>query len=189
MGLISNKVPRRFLKPGDHIYSWRFGLVYSHHGVFRGEGQVIHFTSASSSSAGPRRRGSCSACELLEHSDRHSGVTVSCLDCFLRSGWLCRYEYGVSNAAHALRRRGTCNTAESGPVEVVLERAEALLAQNSFGEYHLLENNCEDFATFCKTGQRCNRNGTSRRYGQASVFTLPSRRRRSTKIAARDEGK
>ncbi|CAI0548335.1 unnamed protein product [Linum tenue] len=33
MGVLSNKVQREDLKPGDHIYSWRHGYVYSHHGI------------------------------------------------------------------------------------------------------------------------------------------------------------
>ncbi|XP_057796806.1 protein LEAD-SENSITIVE 1-like [Salvia miltiorrhiza] len=140
-------------------------------GIFMGEDRVVHFTCASASR-------SCSACELFEYSDRDSGVIASCLDCFLKSGLLRRYKYGVSERRYWLRRRGTCNTAESGPVEVVMERAESLLAKNGFGDYDLLKNNCEDFATFCKTGQGCNLNGTARRYGQASLIpqALASRR-------------
>ena len=31
------------LKPGDHIYVRRKGILYSHHGIYAGEGSVIHF--------------------------------------------------------------------------------------------------------------------------------------------------
>ncbi|XP_057796817.1 protein LEAD-SENSITIVE 1-like [Salvia miltiorrhiza] len=143
-----------------------------------GEGRVVHFTgpssssfssSSSSSSSSASIRKVCSSCEMFEHSDRDSGVIVSCLDCFLDSGWLRRYEYGVGKKVYWLRRRGTCNTAESSAAVVVLERAESLLANNGFGKYNVLKTNCEDFATFCKTGQGCDRNGTARGYGQASV--------------------
>ncbi|XP_057789135.1 protein LEAD-SENSITIVE 1-like [Salvia miltiorrhiza] len=168
MGLASNYIARRYIKPGDHLYVYRACLAYSHHGIYRSEGQVIHFTSAASSSA--ERREVCSACELMEYSERSSGVIASCLDCFLKSGSPRRYKYGVTKAGYLMRRRGTCNTAEAGPVEVVLERAESLLSRNGFGEYNLLTNNCEDFATFCATGQKCNRNGTTRTYGQASLL-------------------
>ncbi|XP_057788867.1 protein LEAD-SENSITIVE 1-like [Salvia miltiorrhiza] len=170
MGLVSHRVEMRHLKAGDHIYSYRSAFLYSHHGIYKGEGQVIHFTSSSSSSV--HRREVCSACEMLEHSERSSGVIVSCVECFLKSGSLRRYKYGVKKKSYFMKRRGTCNTAEPGPVEVVLERAESLLAQNGFGDYHVLQNNCEDFATYCKTGQGCSRNGTARRYGQASVLPL-----------------
>ena len=31
------------LKPGDHIYVRRKGILYSHHGIYAGERYVIHF--------------------------------------------------------------------------------------------------------------------------------------------------
>ena len=34
------------LKPGDHIYVRRKGLLYSHHGIYAGYGYVIHYTGA-----------------------------------------------------------------------------------------------------------------------------------------------
>lgn len=33
MGVLSNKIERDELKPGDHIYSWRAAYVYAHHGT------------------------------------------------------------------------------------------------------------------------------------------------------------
>ena len=33
MGVVSNKIERENLKPGDHIYSWRLAYAYSHHGA------------------------------------------------------------------------------------------------------------------------------------------------------------
>ncbi|KAG8374041.1 hypothetical protein BUALT_Bualt11G0089700 [Buddleja alternifolia] len=71
MGLLSNRVNRSSLKPGDHIYSWRTAYIYSHHeqtvycflkssaslsmwnvntvvwttkGIYIGDDKVIHFT-------------------------------------------------------------------------------------------------------------------------------------------------
>lgn len=52
----------------------------------------------------------------------------------------------------AKQRGGTCTTAPSDPPEEVVHRAKYLLSGNGFGEYHLLDNNCEDFAIYCKTG-------------------------------------
>ncbi|WZZ89622.1 hypothetical protein YC2023_118201 [Brassica napus] len=49
-------------------------------------------------------------------------------------------------------RGGTCTTAPSDPPEEIVHRARYLLSGNGFGEYHLLDNNCEDFAIYCKTG-------------------------------------
>lgn len=48
-------------------------------------------------------------------------------------------------------RGGTCTTAYSDPPGTVIHRAMYLL-QNGFGNYDLFENNCEDFALYCKTG-------------------------------------
>ena len=33
MGVVSNKIDRENLKPGDHIYSWSVAYAYSHHGA------------------------------------------------------------------------------------------------------------------------------------------------------------
>lgn len=33
MGVLSNKIEREQLKPGDHIYSWRSAYIYAHHGA------------------------------------------------------------------------------------------------------------------------------------------------------------
>ena len=46
MGLIVIMLVRlieKDLKQGDHIYVRRKGLLYSHHGIYVGDGIVIHF--------------------------------------------------------------------------------------------------------------------------------------------------
>ncbi|KAG5539437.1 hypothetical protein RHGRI_019842 [Rhododendron griersonianum] len=48
MSPFSNRVKNSDdLVAGDHIYSWRKLFSYAHHGIFVGEGMVIHFTSGS----------------------------------------------------------------------------------------------------------------------------------------------
>ena len=37
------KITKDDLIPGDHIYVRRGGLIYSHHGIYAGEGTVFHF--------------------------------------------------------------------------------------------------------------------------------------------------
>jgi len=37
------KIAKDDLIPGDHIYVRRGGLIYSHHGIYAGEGTVFHF--------------------------------------------------------------------------------------------------------------------------------------------------
>ncbi|GMP32314.1 hypothetical protein CsSME_00006126 [Camellia sinensis var. sinensis] len=34
MGILSNKVSKETLNPGDHIYTWRNAYLYSHHDLF-----------------------------------------------------------------------------------------------------------------------------------------------------------
>ena len=81
-----------------------------------------------------------------------SGVVISCLDCFLRNGSLYSFEYGVAPSVFIAKvRGGTCTTAPSDPPESVIHRAMYLL-QNGFGNYDVFQNNCEDFAMYCKTG-------------------------------------
>ena len=40
---IMKKITKDDLIPGDHIYVRRGGLIYSHHGIYAGEGTVFHF--------------------------------------------------------------------------------------------------------------------------------------------------
>ncbi|KAI9121195.1 hypothetical protein K1719_008228 [Acacia pycnantha] len=82
----------------------------------------------------------------------NSGVVLSCLDCFLRNGSLYCFEYEVSPSVFMAKiRGGTCTIEPSDPVETVIHRAMYLL-QNGFGSYDVFQNNCEDFALYCKTG-------------------------------------
>lgn len=82
----------------------------------------------------------------------NSGVVLSCLDCFLRNGSLYCFEYGVTPSVFLSRvRGGTCTTATSDSFDMVIHRAMYLL-QKGFGNYDVFQNNCEDFALYCKTG-------------------------------------
>ena len=46
MGLLSHRVERSEMRPGDHIYTWRAGYTYSHHGT-----STTRCSSSSSSSS------------------------------------------------------------------------------------------------------------------------------------------
>ncbi|XP_020223566.1 uncharacterized protein LOC109805776 [Cajanus cajan] len=165
MGVLSNKIDRQQLKPGDHIYSWRQAYIYAHHGIYVGEGMVIHFTRGVGEEIGrgtvfdrllisspPLHASSDTPCPRCGDRTRSNGVICSCLDCFLSGGYLYLFEYGVSPAFFLAKARGgTCTTAPSDPTEHVLHRALFLL-ENGFGGYHAFKNNCEDFAIYCKTG-------------------------------------
>ncbi|XP_004303420.1 PREDICTED: uncharacterized protein LOC101308594 [Fragaria vesca subsp. vesca] len=162
MGLLSNRVAKGSLKPGDHIYSWRTAYIYAHHGIYIGDDKVIHFTRrgqevgtgtvldlllVSSGPTGPQQ-----PCEVCTPRDENSGVLCSCLNCFLAGGVLYRFEYSVNPALFLAKARGgTCTLAVSDPDDTVVHRAKYLL-EYGFGCYCIFKNNCEDFAIYCKTG-------------------------------------
>lgn len=181
MGVLSNKIERDQLKPGDHIYSWRLSYLYAHHGIYIGEGQVLHFTRGGheigtgtvldriilSSSPSPPVG---TQCQICGDQSRLDGVISSCIDCFLSGGNLYLFEYGVSPVFYLAKARGgTCTLAKSDPPEDVLHRASYLL-QNGFGGYNLFKNNCEDFAVYCKTGLLVVTAISVGRSGQAAAF-------------------
>ncbi|XP_050203868.1 protein LEAD-SENSITIVE 1-like [Mercurialis annua] len=159
MGLLSNRVERNEIKAGDHIYTYRAVFAYSHHGIFVGGSKVVHFrprqTAKSSSDTSSGFYSSIPSCETFPDCgfrQPNSGVVLSCLDCFLRNGSLYCFEYEVPPSVFLAKiRGGTCTTAAADPQEAVIHRAMYLL-QNGFGNYDVFQNNCEDFAMYCKTG-------------------------------------
>ncbi|KAL8517671.1 hypothetical protein ACS0TY_015781 [Phlomoides rotata] len=177
MGLLSNRIARSSLKPGDHIYSWRTAYIYAHHGIYVGDDKVIHFTRRGQEvgtgtvldiilvSSGPNRsQVPCPTC--VPTHDAH-GVVSSCLNCFLAGGILYRFEYSVSPALFLAKARGgTCTLAVTDPDEDVVHRAKYLL-ENGFGCYNVFKNNCEDFAIYCKTGLLVLNQFTAGNSGQA----------------------
>ncbi|CAH1436572.1 unnamed protein product [Lactuca virosa] len=163
MGLLSNRLDKKNLKPGDHIYSWRHAYIYAHHGVYLGDDKVVHFTRLGQevgtgtgldvliiSSMPPPRLVTCPTCN---HTDISNGIITSCLNCFLNGGLLYRFEYSVNPVVFlANPRGGTCTLAASDPPETVIHRANYLV-KNGFGCYNILKNNCIHFAIYCKTGR------------------------------------
>ncbi|KAF3433293.1 hypothetical protein FNV43_RR24395 [Rhamnella rubrinervis] len=164
MGLMSSKIEREKLRPGDHIYTWRNGYSYSHHGIYVGDGKVIHLTR------GPGL--------IIFSRSRPSNDRVECcsIEDFLCDGQLYCFEYGVDPVELVTKRAGTCSAASSNPPEDVLHRAACLL-EHGFGNYDLLNKNCEDFSIYCKTGLlriHNNRGGISGQIGFlfASLFAI-----------------
>ncbi|CAN6806078.1 unnamed protein product [Brassica oleracea] len=166
MGFLSQQISRDELKPGDHIYSWRNAYIYAHHGIYVGNGDVIHFTCGGGLetrtgtfvdnvivSSVPNHGGD-NPCPNCGDQSNLNGVISSCLDCFLAGGNLYLFEYGVSGPIFMAKPRGgICTTAVSDSSDETVHRARYLLSKkNGFGAYDLLKNNCEDFAIYCKTG-------------------------------------
>ncbi|GAU44118.1 hypothetical protein TSUD_124050 [Trifolium subterraneum] len=176
MGMLSNKIDQKQLKPGDHIYSWRQAYLYSHHGIYVGDGMVINFTTGAVqqaetptiferffTSSAPKFNTPCSRC-CYGSRTRTDGVIKSCLDCFLSGGELYLFQYGVSYTVFLAQvRGGTCTLASSDPTEEVL-RCTFYLLENGFGGYNVLKNNCEDFAIYCKTGLLVPQSGQAASY-------------------------
>ncbi|VVB14731.1 unnamed protein product [Arabis nemorensis] len=114
----------------------------------------------------------CLTCGDQSHLD---GLICSCLDCFLSGGNLLLYEYNVSKAILIANfRAGTCTKTPSDSPDEVISRAKFLLSKNGFGLYDLLENNCEDFAVYCKTSLVVGKSYILGRSGQAGSVSVLS---------------
>ncbi|MCL7039632.1 hypothetical protein MKW94_007536 [Papaver nudicaule] len=155
------------LSPSSKIY-----------GIFVGGNKVVHFkpkekgssvdTSLTSSGSTPSLPSTCPTFPDCGFKQINSGVVLSCLDCFLKNGYLYCFEYGVAPSIFLSRVRGsTCTIAASDAQATVVHRAMYLL-QNGFGNYDVFQNNCEDFALYCKTGLLILEKSGVGRSGQAS---------------------
>ncbi|XP_060675271.1 protein LEAD-SENSITIVE 1-like [Ziziphus jujuba] len=159
MGLISNRVPfKKMLKKGDHIYSYRNAHSYSHHGIFVEEDTVIHFTRTDEE-PDLKPEPKCRICGYNPSAQR--GVVKTCLKCFLDGHSLFRYEYEVSKSRFVVQTAGACSTGTADKPDVVIKRATEMWETNGFGKYVLLENNCETFAVYCKTGNKASMQAVS----------------------------
>nr|XP_027115494.1 uncharacterized protein LOC113733341 [Coffea arabica] len=130
--------------------------IYHNAGIFVGGSKVVHFTRVETSDHSDDEMialpSSCPTFPDCGFRQPKSGVVLTCLDCFLQNGSLYSFEYGVTPSVFFAKvRGGTCTTAASDPPETVIHRAMYLL-QNGFGNYDVFQNNCEDFALYCKTG-------------------------------------
>ena len=161
VGYFSHAVDKKDLKRGDHIYTYRLG--YSHHGIYVGSHSydVIHVSGKTKASAKVK------SCELEE---------------FLHGRQLRLVAYGSSEAHRKYKMQSTCYCTESRPASEVVATAQYYLKHpNEWEGYKLLENNCEHFAFYCKTGiQYSDQTGVGECYPEPvpplllSPFSLPS---------------
>ncbi|KAK8542972.1 hypothetical protein V6N12_015547 [Hibiscus sabdariffa] len=160
------------LRPSDHIYSGRGS--YCHHGIFVGEAKianpnkqgktrklrhaVIHFRGIQrNAGADADADGKAGGCRKCFHKAGDLGVVLTCMDCFRRGDTLYRYEYNVSWITFNTTRNGSCSTWSCAEPDTVIKRAYDFFHNQNFGQYNFYFNNCEHFATTCKTGKpRCN---------------------------------
>ena len=148
VGWFSHDISKKDLKPGDHIYCYRAGFLYSHHGIYIGEKdcEVIHFAGEDDSlaskrgTAGKKSRARIRKCTLEEFT---KGSTIRLV------------AYGVSK--YSFKKRVSIKWEQSQSPAVVIRRAKEYLRNYwKWGEYDLMENNCETFAVHCKTGSALN---------------------------------
>ena len=141
----NHKIDPVRLEPGDHIYAYRFLGFYHHHGIYIGTNAqgihiVIHFT-------GDRGMNSFDSISSAK-------IRRSPLDEFLNGKKLRLVSY---NDDSILTRTGTTQEGKCLPAAEVVRTAE-YYAENpkEWKKYNLLENNCEKFAIYCKTGKKEN---------------------------------
>ena len=122
-----------------------------------------------SSSTDHKKKGPCSMSYCGLEKVAGSGVKVSCIDCFLKQGSLYLFKYQASREFLLAKTvGGTCTMAESDPPEEVMHRT-MYLYENGYGKYDLMNDNCEDFALYCKTGLWSTDKGSQGRSSQANM--------------------
>ncbi|GAV66758.1 LRAT domain-containing protein, partial [Cephalotus follicularis] len=142
--------------PGDHVFSFRLGGLYSHHGIYVGNGQVIHFNTPREVIAALAKEnpnvpfdGEDDIWDPVANGSPGLGIVKTGIDHFGSKIYL--YKYGVSWIEFWLRKRGTCCPYKSKSLKEAVDTAKEKL-KTGFGTYNLLTNNCEHFATYCRTG-------------------------------------
>lgn len=132
----------------DHITVPRLGGLFVHHGIDCGDGTVIHFTGDTWSDPRSVRRttmqefarGAAVAVrdyrEFFERLERPENLPRR-----VRIHWL----------RELSRLMGDEGTSQPFTADAVLGRAESRLGRSDFD---IVLNNCEHFATWCKTGIR-----------------------------------
>lgn len=108
-----------------------------------GESKVVHFQT-------PLETGRMDSSEIVE-SDFQEFLGPDGSDWYM-------YKYGATEEEVSGNPRGTCTTWHSDEVTTVLERAREALREG-FGQFNIVGSNCEDFALYCKTGQRSQTSG------------------------------
>lgn len=142
MSMFSHAVERHELKVGDHVYYYiTRGCGTQHHGIVSYVGAGVDDVKIIDFGFTDRVR------EVPLHE-------------FLPTGTVRRAKYREHSTAAMLKFVASYPDAPDDPV-VVLRRARQLLLLEQM-EYHLLEQNCETVAFWCKTGKRYS--------GQASKF-------------------
>lgn len=125
-------------------------------GIYMGNNRVIHFTRPAPTKEVENnkkiRKPHCKN-DCNYNPNTQGGIVKSCIYCFLQGHALFRFEYEASIGFVALTKPGSCSTVSSDSTNMGIKRAMEML-ETDFGEYHPIENNCEAFALYGKTGCR-----------------------------------
>lgn len=90
------------------------------------------------------------SCPVCGHAAWDGGIIKTCLSCFGKGlcVYVVRYPPRDNLVAFTLR----VDPINPYPPEQVVQRAVNLFQRKTFGNYNVVFNNCEHFATFCKLG-------------------------------------
>jgi hypothetical protein len=151
MSSVNRTVELYELYPGDHIYVWS-SPVHHHHSIYIGEGKVIHFTARGTKT---KEAAFVQQWTLQEFCDSYKSCEIK------------RVTYNVDSNVLGMGAMGTCCPVCPFPAPVVVERALSKLGNKGTQNngYHVLYDNCEHFAMWCKTGGSCP--------SQARIFISP----------------
>ena len=145
VGRFSCDISKEDLKPGDHIYCYRAGFTYSHHGIYIGEAdcEVIHFSGEDDSLAS--KRGS-------NNKKNGAHIRKCTLEEFTKGRTIRLVAYSVPWLTVIFKKNVSVKQKQSQSPAIVIERAKRYLQNpERWGEYNLIKNNCETFAVYCKT--------------------------------------
>lgn len=152
MGLISHAIDRSEIKRGDHIYAFRAGGIYQHHGIVITIGDVHRFDP-----------GLCTYETFMVVEQNQEGLRIVTLDDFALKKSIFhetyhtirRVQYDENPFVYGIKRRGTSYTQKCLPAELIVENARLIYTDPKENEkwktYSLFFRNCEHFAFECCT--------------------------------------
>lgn len=132
---------------GDHLVVTRLGGFFTHHGIDCGDGSVIHLVAGNPREASVRRVNYEQFCKDAEPEVRDYSRFFEAMGDGERMVWKLR----STLSQWALGEERPHADSDFYTADAVVERAESRLGARN---YHLFLNNCEHFASWCKTGIR-----------------------------------
>lgn len=143
------------LRPGDHVYAWKLGYTYNHHGI------VVR-TSSCTPHCKHEGLDCCAIVHFSPPTDNIPGrIELASAAEFAQGRQLCRVRYQVTQAEFYVRRSGCCSTETPDVWPVVVLRALSLLeigspdaSDNAAAqvEYDMMTKNSELLARWCQIG-------------------------------------